>query len=229
MMSSRSRRRAAPKVRDMRCRRWREELIRACAERVRKGRAERIRRGRLMEMGNVAKRGLETEEWNVEDTSALRNVVEEELVEWGHLTAVLDNNEEVEMLVEELRSCIQAEKAYEEDEILQWMEEEEARDLQALLDHGTGNVEDGLLCPICRLSRMAINRGTLFCRCGVRLHLDQTSGITIDVVRRRLEEVYGHHTASVCRGSLAFEVRDDFGFITLSSFCRVCGSRDIVV
>ncbi|XP_076435137.1 RPA-interacting protein B-like isoform X2 [Babylonia areolata] len=125
-------------------------------------------------------------------------------------------------LIEEIQEEMKAEEAklIAEYEIYQVSLEKE----EAALCDAIELLNTRPICPVCTKSQLMENKGTIFCKCGVRIFTED--GVGLDFVQRQLEDGRQLHE---CDGQPVFSVHDQFGITNLLMTCQKCDFMYIVV
>jgi len=84
-----------------------------------------------------------------------------------------------------------------------------------------------LLCPSCRMQFLHINKGVIFCGCGLRV--DMKYECSLDYIQKELEEAkHEHRTVTGCAQDPLFTVYNLGGISTLCLMCPHCGYLHVV-
>lgn len=104
-----------------------------------------------------------------------------------------------EAILAELCADLAAEDEAELEYLLE-LENEAAR----ASARGTEHVGTVLLCPLCMDNRVLEHNGTIFCQCGMRLHM-ANGGLSLDQLQQVLFDLYERHHA-VCSAAPRYAI-----------------------
>ncbi|XP_022109654.1 RPA-interacting protein B-like [Acanthaster planci] len=212
---------------------WRDTYRRRCFERLKNSRENLLQKFR----GNDASadgaspgRGsviceLMEEEWKLMQWEERQARVEMKLTHGQMDDGLLEdlNNDVVLSIMEELQRELIAEEGAIIAEYEASLHLAEAS-LSATVEQLN---TDELLCPICKRNPLMLNKGVIFCACGMRINTEQDC-ITLANVRQQLESGVEQHSA-LCHGQPVFTVTDALSAQNLVLSCQTCDFLYIVI
>lgn len=84
-----------------------------------------------------------------------------------------------------------------------------------------------VICPVCKRSPLFINKGIIFCNCGVRIDTEQDA-ITLAMVKANLDEAVRQHSAS-CECCPSFGVVSHIGISNLLMTGGACDFMFVII
>jgi hypothetical protein len=211
---------------------WKEAYRKRCQERLASSRQSLLDRFRW-------KDSLEPETGSAR-TTTIRDIV---LSEWKSFTA--DNKkqqhtdtdsecEEIDCVGTENIDAvltvfdeITAELLCEEEQILAEYEAKTRFDDAALCASISQMSTDELICPVCQKNPLFVNKGIVFCSCGLRIDTEQDA-ITVDMIRANLNAAVEVHCTN-CSTRPIFSIVSHPGISNLLMTCQECDMMYIVV
>lgn len=115
----------------------------------------------------------------------------------------------------------------EEQKILAQYEADNRHDEASLCSAVEHLISNEVICPICQKSPLFINKGIVFCNCGVRIDTEQDA-VTLDMVRLNLDEGLRQHSLS-CHDCPSFGVVSHVGICNMLMTCEACDFMYIIV
>ncbi|XP_072048255.1 RPA-interacting protein-like [Amphiura filiformis] len=202
---------------------WRETYRKRCFDRLRKSRESLLDRfggegassdtGSECSPSSVLVRHVMAEEWR-----SFKRERDQYRKQNENLPDLLDDIEDIDEVLS-IMDDIQTELIKEEQAILAEYEASinlEEASLCAAVDNLT---TDDVICPICRKNPLMLNKGVIFCACGIRLNTEQDS-ITLGYIREVLSNGVIQHNRH-CHSQPVFSVNDAYELQNLIMSCKV--------
>jgi len=210
---------------------WKEAYRKRCQERLASSRQNLLDRFRWKEAAAEAGSAR---------TTAIRDIV---LNEWKSFTA--DNgtqtglsddgeNDEIDCVgtenIDDVLTVfdeITAELLREEEAILAEYEAKNRFDDEALCASVSHMTTNEVICPICQKCPLFVNKGIVFCACGVRINTEQDA-VCIEMIRDNLSKAVDVHSSN-CHHVPTFSVVAHPGISNLLMTCLQCDIMYIIV
>eukprot|EP00128_Syssomonas_multiformis_P009000 Colp12_sorted_trinity150504_noHs@12611 len=206
---------------------WRAAFKERCMARLHEARKEYINRRRHLN-DNV---GMEVEESSSYVDDILRSEYErycEEMQKEANMNKL--NLNDLYSDLQEFTMELRQEEELLVEEILRQYEEVERFEqgiVEAQVESFCGSTSVQVPCPVCAKHNLMLNKGVVFCPCGLRLNTQQDSFVLEDI-RNAISCVVEQH-GSCCTGTPCFFMESNAGFSALMLTCQLCDTLEVVL
>ncbi|XP_046578310.1 RPA-interacting protein-like isoform X1 [Haliotis rubra] len=211
---------------------WKEAYRKRCLDRLRGSREKLFSRFRNIQPDSEGKnkkdefiKDLMTDEWkSLQRDKASGNSAD--LMDFD--MASFDVSEVDEML--NLFEDIQDDLIKEESKLLSEYERYELslqREEEVLCSAIETLSTEDVLCPVCQKHVLMLNKGIVFCSCGLRIDTEQDC-LSLSNISQQLTEGMSEHTAK-CPDNPSFQVMSGLGATNLLMTCQTCDFMSVVI
>ncbi|XP_041347674.1 RPA-interacting protein B-like [Gigantopelta aegis] len=197
---------------------WKDAYRKRCLERLRSSREKIHNQHRKFDKSG--------DEANTDSASFVRHVMTEELQSFDIDSFAIDDLDAMLSLFDDIQKELKIEEekmVNDYEEYKQSLVHEEVALSAAIEALST----DEVICPLCQRHALMLNKGVIFCPCGLRINTEQDC-ISLANVKQQLDEGLSLHS-SACNKTPAFSVVDGLGITNLLITCQICDFMFVVV